>query len=120
MKLGNDQVISSIIESKDSYEILRDSAIQRFEYCVDTLCKYLRAYLIFHSGIDQSHPKPMLRECFKAKLIDQKETEVALGMIDDRNMTSHAYHEKAAEKIFKKIPGYLKFMKKLANNIKPA
>ena len=36
---------------KDLYDELRDSTIQRFEFCVDTLWKYLREYLQTNKGV---------------------------------------------------------------------
>lgn len=37
----------------------------------------------------------------------------ALEMTDDRNLTSHTYHENVAEEIYSKIKDYYKFMNKV-------
>ncbi|CAG1003165.1 hypothetical protein METP3_03497 [Methanosarcinales archaeon] len=38
-------------------------------------------------------------------------------MTDDRNLTSHTYHEKVAEEIYSKINDYYKFMNKVYKDI---
>lgn len=100
----------------ENFKVWRDSLIQRFEYCVDTVWKYLKAYLWKNVGAEQSHPKPVFRECFKAGLINELETEKLIEMVDDRNITSHAYKENIANKVSKNIPDYYKIMKKLLDN----
>jgi len=104
---------------KEMFLALRDSLIQRFEYSVDTLWKYIKEYLTTKKGIIQTHPKPIFRECFKAKLASEKEIEDLIRMIDSRNITSHAYKESIAEEISNKIPTYYKLMKKLLDVSKP-
>ncbi|MBN1798437.1 MAG: nucleotidyltransferase substrate binding protein [Spirochaetales bacterium] len=42
----------------------------------------------------------------------------ALEMTDDRNMTSHTYHEELAEQIYKKIKQYYTLMNNLLKTIK--
>ena len=108
-----------IEDKKQEYEILRESLIQRFEYCVDTLWKYLKLYFFMEKGIDQSHPKPIFRECFKANLATEKETEKLIEMVDSRNMTSHAYKELVAASIYKKIPSYYLLMNKIIKQVIP-
>ncbi len=41
-----------------------------------------------------------------------------LEIIDDRNMTSHTYHEEVAEKIFKDLHVYLPVIEKVIDKIK--
>lgn len=98
---------------------LRDSIIQRFEYSIDTLWKYLKEYLLEKKGVSQVHPKPIFRECFLAELLSEDETNLAIKMVENRNETSHAYNEKVAEKIYENIPKYFDLMKNILEKIKP-
>ncbi len=91
-------------------KVARDAAIQRFEYTAEALWKYLQAYLREKEGIDCYSPKACFREARNAGLMDEDETLRALEMVDDRNMTSHTYHEEVAEAIYKKLPAYTSLM----------
>ncbi len=51
------------------------------------------------------------------EILNEKETELALKLVDDRNMTTHTYIEAIAVKIFKNIPEYCKIMRKIYNKI---
>jgi len=95
----------------------RDAAIQRFEYTTEALWKCLQTYLKEKEGIECYSPKSCLRETKAVGLLDEAETLLGLQMIDDRNMTSHAYHEEVALKIFEKLPQYSKLMEHLIDNI---
>ena len=69
--------------------IVRDAAIQRFEYTFESLWKLLKAYLDVREGIVCNSPKQCSREALKAGLLSVKEAETSLVMTDDRNLTSH-------------------------------
>ncbi|MCK4650857.1 HI0074 family nucleotidyltransferase substrate-binding subunit [Candidatus Babeliales bacterium] len=106
-------------KKNEAFQILRDSLIQRFEYSVDTVWKYIKEYLFKKRGIDLSHPKPVFRECLRSKLANEKEVSLLIDMIDDRNITSHAYKENVAKKISEKVQEYCNIMKKLLKIAKP-
>lgn len=104
------------------YQELRDSIIQRFEYSVDTFWKYLKDYLRVELGIEVefARPKVVLKASYDAKMISQKEFDVCIDLIEDRNLTSHGYNEELAEEISKQIPLYFSTMKIiLERNIRP-
>ena len=67
--------------------IVRDSAIQRFEYCFEISWKILKEYLRIHEGVICNSPKSCFREGFKLNLLNEEETIKALEMTDDRNLT---------------------------------
>jgi len=98
---------------------LRDSTIQRFEYSIDLLWKYLKAYLDQKLRIvpDILSPNNIIREAGKARLINQEETEVLLEMIKKRNLTSHIYQEEIAQILSGELPKYLTTMKYIASKI---
>jgi len=90
--------------------IVRDAAIQRFEYSFEIFWKFLKEYLRYEEGLMCNSPKSCFREAFKVNLISEEETLKALEMTDDRNQTSHTYHEEVAQEIYRKIADYYIFM----------
>lgn len=97
--------------------IVRDAAIQRFEYSFEVTWKLLKEYLNKKEGVICNSPKSCFREAFNIQMLDEEETIKALEMTDDRNLTSHAYIEKVAQKIFEKLETYFKITSKIFNHI---
>jgi nucleotidyltransferase substrate binding protein (TIGR01987 family) len=84
-------------------DIVRDAAIQRFEFTFELVWKTLQLYLE-HEGLESSGPRAVLKRAFVMRLIpDQDEADVWLRMLDDRNLTSHAYDETLAVCIYTRI-----------------
>lgn len=97
--------------------IIRDAAIQRFEYTFEATWKLIKEYLFEMEGIICNSPKSCFREAFKMGLLDESESMQALYMTDDRNMTTHTYHEDIAEEIYKELAGYYSLMNKIYTSI---
>ncbi|GFO98131.1 nucleotidyltransferase substrate binding protein [groundwater metagenome] len=97
--------------------IVRDAAIQRFEYSYEIFWKLLKEYLREREGIICDSPKSCFKEAFKVKLFTEEETIKALEMTDDRNQTAHTYHEEVAMEIYPKIKGYYELMDKVHRKI---
>ncbi len=93
--------------------VVRDAAIQRFEYTFESLWKLLKAHLQEYEGVVCNSPKGCFREALKAKLLSASDTELCLAMTDDRNLTAHTYLESLAEAIYSKLASYLAVMKRL-------
>jgi len=103
---------------EEEYRGHRDSMIQRFEYSVDLFWKYLKKYLEESLALPPiGGPKPIIRECYSTKILNENEAENALSMIDDRNLTSHVYIEEVAEKLSAKIPDYYKLIQKVTDRL---
>ncbi len=100
-------------KAPEHIRIYRDSLIQRFEYSVDTVWKYLKNYLARSFGVVCEYPKDVFRGAFKAHIVNEKEVEFLIEMVDARNLTSHTYHEPIAQRITKRIPDYYAIMAKL-------
>jgi nucleotidyltransferase substrate binding protein (TIGR01987 family) len=84
-------------------DIVRDAAIQRFEFTFELVWKTLQLFLE-HEGLESSGPRAVLKRAFVMRLIpDQDEADVWLRMLDDRNLTSHAYEETLAVRIYTRI-----------------
>jgi nucleotidyltransferase substrate binding protein (TIGR01987 family) len=86
--------------------IVRDAAIQRFEFTFEATWKAARAYLLAVEGVDAASPKAVIRACRRAGLLREDEAAAALAMADDRNLTSHTYDETLAAAIFSRLPGH--------------
>jgi nucleotidyltransferase substrate binding protein (TIGR01987 family) len=100
-----------IVLYKIGDNIIRDSMIQRFEYTVEAFWKMLKSYLHEEKGVESTTPKSIIRECRNTGLLSEEEVELALNMIDDRNVSSHAYAISLAMKIARNIPPYAKLLK---------
>lgn len=101
------------------YKSLRDSAIQRFEYSIDTFWKFLKIYLQDKesAAVDSASPREILRTAFNANLLQEKELNLLLEGIVDRNLTSHMYNEVLAQDLLDRIPVYYATMKQVVDRI---
>jgi nucleotidyltransferase substrate binding protein (TIGR01987 family) len=100
------------------YKHIRNSAIQCFEFSVDTLWKLLKDYLfLVYKSIPPATPKAVFQAAFEADLITAHEVELLLEIIDARNLTSHTYNESLAEKIVVKLPSYYETMKAIVDRL---
>ena len=99
----------------DVHEELRDSTIQRFEFCMDTLWKYLREYLDFHHAVKIETPTPrrVFKMCSDIGIITDLEYSSIAAAVEDRKLTSHTYNEELAIAIFERIPMYYQLMQKI-------
>jgi len=86
--------------------IVRDAAIQRFEYTFEAVWKAAQAVLRERFGVVLASPKPVIRACRENALLTDSETRLALTMVDHRNLTAHTYNEALAEEIFAALPAY--------------
>lgn len=96
-------------------EIIRDSAIKRFELCFDLAWKSVKNFAR-ENGIECYSPRECFKVAFQLRLIEHDEKW--LQMVKDRNLTTHLYKEKQAEKIYKKLPEYLEMLKNLFGKLK--
>jgi len=103
------------ILKKEKNEIIRDSAIKRFEFTFDLAWKTIKAYLEEKKGISCFSPKECFREAFRQGLIDYD--ELWLKMTDWRNQAVHSYSEKFANELYKRFPKVLKCFQFLREKI---
>lgn len=104
--------IDPSLENQELLLSMRDSMIQRFEYCTDLFWKVLKIYLeqVENITLPINSPRVTIRESVTAKIITEKESEQSLNMVKNRNETSHIYHEETAEDIAQNIPEYYRLM----------
>lgn len=86
--------------------VVRDAAIQRFEYSFEAVWKTAQRYLLVIEGRVEASPKPVVRASVAAGLLEQADGRMALKMVDDRNLTSHTYNEALAQRIFSALSEY--------------
>lgn len=93
-------------EGKNTYMI--DATIQRFEFCFELFWKCLKK-ICESEGIFPNSPKQTLQESFAMKLIDEEQTW--LRMMEDRNRTSHTYHQALAHTVYTNVKTYYPTMR---------
>ncbi len=82
-------------------EWTRDAAIQRFEVTFELAWKSIGRFAR-REGLDCPSPRQAFRAALRLGWIADDPTW--LGMLDDRNRTSHVYDAAAAEAIFARLP----------------
>jgi len=85
--------------------IVRDSAIKRYEICYELAWKSIQVFLKSEGLETCNSPKQCYKKAFQLGLVTDEPGFAS--MIENRNLTTHAYDEKLAEMVYGKIPGYL-------------
>lgn len=98
--------------------LVRDAAIQRFEYSVELVWKCAKQYLYDMEGQDLGSPKAVMRALRENGLLSHEQATGALEMIDDRNLTSHTYNEALATRIYVRLDLYKELMAHIIKAIK--
>ncbi|HUD48184.1 MAG TPA: nucleotidyltransferase substrate binding protein [Candidatus Baltobacteraceae bacterium] len=84
-------------------DLVRDAVIQRFEFTFELVWKSLKLYLE-RQGLDCGGPRSTLKQAFTEGLIHSPdEADVWLRALEDRNLTSHAYDEALAIRIYQHV-----------------
>jgi len=96
--------------------MIRDSAIQRFEFCLDLTWKTLKTYLEDNKGIIVKSPKECFRVAYQQNLIDYDLKW--LELVDLRNETVHTYNEDFADLVYSKLPEALNLFQSLSTILK--
>lgn len=87
-------------------DVVRDAAIQRFEYTFEATWKAAQLFIREREGLEEGSPKAVLRACLRVGLLTEDQVRLALEMTDDRNLAVHTYNEALARKIFSRLPDY--------------
>lgn len=98
----------------------RNSAIQSFEFSLDTLWKFIKDFLAYKHTItiDAPTPRSIFRELIAIDLLTKEEFEQISRIIADRNITSHTYNEILAEEILYHLNIYYELMQAILNRLK--
>ena len=88
-------------------DIVRDAAIQRFEFSFELFWKALKARAE-DEGLRVVSPRESFRAAFQLGLLD--DDEQVFQMLEDRNRTSHLYNATMAEEVFARLASYYVLM----------
>ena len=91
-----------------------DATIQRFEFTFELAWKFLKDYFA-ERDLELHYPKEILQQAYQVKLIDNE--NIWIKMLQDRNLTSHAYNANLADMIFERIALYVPELRALADKI---
>jgi len=107
--------VSTLNEALNEYEkdktnsFVRDSCIQRFEYCFDMSKKILIRYLKSISDdpmeIDREKISNIIRQAYKLGVVKHSWDEWDIYR-ENRNNTSHGYNENIAIQIVEELPKF--------------
>jgi len=112
------QQMQEIDSSHKYYKTLRDSMIQRFEYSIDAFWKILKSYLeVKHGLIPPASPKGILKMALDLRIFSNNDYANLVRMIEDRNLTSHAYNSDLAQRISEAIPSFYAVLKRVSDNL---
>jgi nucleotidyltransferase substrate binding protein (TIGR01987 family) len=103
------QTLSALM-GEEKTDLVRDAAIQRFEYSFEAVWKAAQRFLVDIEGTQAGSPKRVIRESRLVELLDEESARRSLAMTDDRNLTVHTYNEALADAIFERLPGYAQLM----------
>ncbi len=92
-------------------DIIRDSAIQRFEFTLDLAWKAVKAFLEEKKGIRCTSPKDCFREAYRQGIIEYSDEWIRF--VDMRNETVHTYRQEIADRIYGELPKVLEHVNKL-------
>ena len=111
--------ILALVESAPEIYVfpLQQAAIQRFECCYDVFWKSVKTFLVRHYGIVIASPRGVFSEFEKTELISSTEFTQLMKMNEDRNLSTHTYHEDTAMDVFQAIPAHYKLMRDLTTRM---
>jgi|SRR5579863_1003593 len=118
---GIERYKKSLSQKESDSDYFRDALIQRFEYSIDTLWKFLKIYLQekLHIPMEFNAPKVIIEECLNTNVINNTEHRMLLKCLNNRNETSHAYNEAVAQEIILEIPDLYVTMHTILERIPP-
>ena len=77
--------------------VVRDAAIQRFEYCFELVWKLIKRRLKL-DGIEVNSPRQAIRHAFENGYIE--DADFWFELLEDRNLTTHTYNADIADKVY--------------------
>ncbi|HVB20300.1 MAG TPA: HI0074 family nucleotidyltransferase substrate-binding subunit [Candidatus Paceibacterota bacterium] len=103
---ARDRLREALAEPADPHGFIRDSAIKRFEMCIELAWKTLQQFLLIEEKVECASPRKCLQAAFKAEVIP--DDPFLLEMLDMRNLAAHTYKEALAQELYAKLPDALK------------
>ena len=94
--------LQRFLETPVEDERARSGVIHAFELAFETAWKAWQDELA-ELGVATGSPKKTLAEAFAQGWIEPADEQAWLQMLSDRNLTTHAYREEIAQKVFEHI-----------------
>jgi hypothetical protein len=95
------------LANRDSVSLAeRDGAILRLVYTFEAIWKAAALLLETQQGIAVGTPKAVIRASRLAGFLSDDDTEDALRIADDRNLTVHMYKQDIGEAIAERLAGH--------------
>ncbi|MBX7148267.1 nucleotidyltransferase substrate binding protein [bacterium] len=107
--------LKEALQNPGTGDLYIDGTIQRFEFVFELCWKTLQKFLQ-EEGIDCGTPRETLNKAYASQWIDDE--EVWLGMLTDRNETSHTYNQTKASQIYSRIQGYVPYFEQTLQLLK--
>jgi hypothetical protein len=95
----------------------RDGAILRLVYTFEVIWKAAALFLEQEEGIAVGSPKAAIRASRQAGLLSDDDTEHALLIADDRNLTVHMYKQDIGDEIAQRLPAHAELMSRWLNSM---
>ena len=105
------QSLKNEIQNIELHKALRDSCIQRFEFCVELSWKVSMKLL----GLQTQAPNPAIRDMARSNLID--DTQIWFEFLLARNKTSHSYDEDIAKEVYREVARLVPELDKLLERL---
>ncbi|MCB9492721.1 MAG: nucleotidyltransferase substrate binding protein [Epsilonproteobacteria bacterium] len=102
------------MESAADYEMVRDSAIKRFELCYDVFWKCMKDLLYDKHGITIASPKGVFKESLEQEVISQKDLDELSSIHEDRNLATYLYDEDCAQSLAQRLDQHYQCFKRLS------
>lgn len=102
---------------EEETDIVRDSAIKRFEIVFELGWKTLKAFLEEYHNNTCVSPRACFRAAFSLGLLEYEES-YWIALTSMRNYTIHTYREAFAKKIYRQLPEALVKFDRMARALK--
>lgn len=96
-------------------DTVKNGQIQRFEYSLELLWKFLKYFLKEDKGIIVGGPKDALRQYAQFSKLSPKQIQETLEMIDSRNSIAHEYKDYIMCEVYPQLNRYLSLMELIFN-----
>jgi len=91
-------------------DIVRDAAVQRFEFCFELGWKVVQQALRAE-GLDCASPRSCFAAAFRRGWL--RDEASGLTMLEDRNRTTHTYDQELAIDVYRRLPKHLAVLREL-------
>ena len=96
---------------------LRNGQLQKFEYCAELAWKTIRVYLIANDGVEAQSPKAAMKAFYRLGHLDEAQYELAIELIEARNLMSHLYQTKIFEQVYGRLIVYAALLQALKERL---